>query len=117
MESTGSSEALVLTVGTCLSGLVHLLLAFPTGTLTNAVVGSVNKCTHKVEYFAYGYNPSKAAGVIFSLAFGLCTLVHTFQAFKGRRWFVLFTMVLCGAIETLGVSVKEVERRRMRAWQ
>ena len=36
--------------------------------------------------YSYGYRPSLAAGVIFSLLFALALFVHTFLAFRMRRW-------------------------------
>lgn len=74
------------------------------GTRLNDVANSPNLCTGELEYDYYGYTPALGACLAFTILFGLSTLAHLVQGIKGRRWFMLFTMTLCGLGETIGVS-------------
>lgn len=49
----------------------------------------------------YYYEPSMVAAAIFVAVFGLSTLLHLFQMFKTRTWF-LIPFVIGGVFETIG---------------
>ncbi|TFK26878.1 RTA1-domain-containing protein [Coprinopsis marcescibilis] len=52
----------------------------------------------------YGYIPSKTSALAFIVLFGLATLIHSGTAIKKRMWFWFPTVVLGGALETVGWS-------------
>lgn len=49
----------------------------------------------------YYYEPSMAAAVVFTVLFGVATLVHTYQMVRSRTWFML-PFVIGGIFETVG---------------
>lgn len=58
----------------------------------------INVCT--VDDNSYGYIPSLAAGIVFTLLFGILTLVSLYFTFRRKLWFLSFA--LGGILETLG---------------
>ena len=40
-------------------------------------------------FHLYAYNPSLAAALIFIVLFALTTLLHTYQLFRTRAWYLL----------------------------
>ncbi|TFL02859.1 RTA1 like protein-domain-containing protein [Pterulicium gracile] len=49
----------------------------------------------------YGYVPTRALCIFFLAWFGVSTLVHLGQAVHKKRWFMIPTVVLCGAGELI----------------
>lgn len=49
----------------------------------------------------YYYEPSMAAAVVFTVVFGITTLLHTFQLIRSKTWFMI-PFVIGGLFETVG---------------
>lgn len=73
-------------------------------TSINNLVGSANDCTGAVDYRFFNYNPSVPISALFVAIFALITLLQIGQSLYYRRYYMLYTIVLCGFVETLGVS-------------
>ncbi|KAJ7575571.1 RTA1-like protein [Mycena floridula] len=52
--------------------------------------------------YPYNYIPSRAAGFLFLILFGVSTLSHAVQGLYFRTWWVFPTIVLAGIIECVG---------------
>ncbi|KAI0047690.1 RTA1-like protein [Auriscalpium vulgare] len=50
----------------------------------------------------YHYDPTRWVAVLFLILFSLTTIVHLGQAIWWRMWWLLPTVVLCGALEIMG---------------
>ncbi|KAF7350552.1 RTA1-domain-containing protein [Mycena sanguinolenta] len=50
----------------------------------------------------YGYTPTEYVCIIFVALFGLSTVIHVGQSIRYRVWWVFPTVILCGALETVG---------------
>jgi len=53
------------------------------------------------EYFTYGYQPSLATGIIFSIIFGVITIVQIQYMLRYRAWWMFFLVAGAG-LDTLG---------------
>ncbi|KAF5360036.1 hypothetical protein D9758_007641 [Tetrapyrgos nigripes] len=54
----------------------------------------------------YGYLPNFALCTTYIVLFGLTSFIHTVEAIWTRKWFFLYTALLCGLLETLGWSAR-----------
>lgn len=59
------------------------------------------------QYFAYGYQPSLATGIILSILFGLISLVQSARLLQLRAWWMLFFVVGAG-LECLGWIARSI---------
>ncbi|KAF5332070.1 hypothetical protein D9758_016248 [Tetrapyrgos nigripes] len=50
----------------------------------------------------YGYTPNFTISTMFMALFDITTVLHLGQAVFCRRWFLLYTVILAGAMETAG---------------
>jgi len=50
----------------------------------------------------YDYVPDRNVGIIFITLFAISTVLHLFQAWKYRLWWILPTAVFCGTAELVG---------------
>ncbi|KAL0961260.1 hypothetical protein HGRIS_006223 [Hohenbuehelia grisea] len=50
----------------------------------------------------YGYIPSRSVAIVFVVLFAISTLLHSVQSIWWRKWWLLPTICLAGAIEVLG---------------
>lgn len=57
-------------------------------------------------YAPYGYVPTKMVTILFLALFSLSTVAHLGQAVFSRMWWLLPTVVLCGALEILGWAAR-----------
>ena len=59
----------------------------------------------------YRYEPSTEAAAAFAVLFGITTLLHGFQMFKSRTWYL--TALICGGIsETIGYVGRLINTRQ-----
>ena len=58
-------------------------------------------------YFAYGYRPSLAAGIILSIIFGLISFTHLTRLLLSRAWWMLF-FVAGACLECLGWIARSI---------
>ncbi|KAL4953571.1 RTA1 like protein-domain-containing protein [Aspergillus filifer] len=54
-----------------------------------------------MDFVFYYYAPSGAAGGIFTALFGICTLLHIYQLFRTRTWFMI-PFTIGAALECIG---------------
>lgn len=50
----------------------------------------------------YDYVPDRSVGILFVTLFAISTVLHLFQAWKYRLWWILPTAVFCGTAELVG---------------
>ena len=89
----------------------------------NNVPGSISLTGDKVQYANYGYNVTEWTAIVFVTCFALSarkssstqfddfcsfgsTVFHTYQAFRYRMHFMLWTVVLGGLVEIIGWSAR-----------
>jgi len=51
----------------------------------------------------YNYTPSAGAAIVFAGAFAFSTILHAFQMFRTRTWFVI--PFICGAIREFRLRI------------
>lgn len=68
----------------------------------STVAGTRYEGIDPAKWSPYNYIPSQSAGIAMIAVFGLSTLVHTGVALRHRMWWILPTVVLCGALEVAG---------------
>ncbi|KAJ5399886.1 hypothetical protein N7465_010375 [Penicillium sp. CMV-2018d] len=65
-----------------------------------------------VKYMgAYDYIPSIPAAVVFIVLFGISTLVHCWQMFRGRTWFFI-AFIFGGIFEVIGYIARVVSSKQ-----
>ncbi|KAF5346328.1 hypothetical protein D9758_011521 [Tetrapyrgos nigripes] len=70
------------------------MLTLPPRADTNATSGDSEN--------PYGYTPNFMISTMFMALFDITTVLHLGQAVFCRRWFLLYTVILAGAMETAG---------------
>ncbi|TEB22953.1 RTA1-like protein [Coprinellus micaceus] len=68
----------------------------------STVAGTPFEGIDPAEWSPYNYIPSQSAGIAMIAVFGLSTLLHFGVALWHRMWWILPTVVLCGALEVAG---------------
>ena len=63
---------------------------------------------HNMDFVFYYYAPSGAAGGIFTALFGVCTLLHIYQVFRTRTWFMIPFNIGSACMSILSSIIREL---------
>lgn len=69
--------------------------------MESSLEGRAGGASDVINFRYYYYEPSLPAAIIFIVLFGLATLLHAFQMFKTRTWFMV-PFLIGGIFETIG---------------